>query len=246
MISINKDLCVGCTRCAKVCVTNDIEIVDGKAVSKEKTCISCGHCYSACPYSAITMPNLKGDDVEKITDTNIEASDFLSVLRSRRSMRFFTKQLIEDEKINYLLDVARATPTAKNGQDISYVVVQENMEEMRNLFLKATNREGAEYDYVSRGATCMIFIVTTNKFGNTTGVVNGSMVASNMDVAANLIGLGGFHCMFASGIGNSNEDIKAFLKLEDNQELVTCYAVGYPDFKYIRTAPREVVSATFM
>lgn len=245
MIKINNDLCVGCSRCAKVCVTNDIEIIDGKAVSKEKTCISCGHCYSACPYSAITMPNLECDDVENIKETNIEANDFLSVLKSRRSMRFFKDQLIEEDKIKYLLDVARATPTAKNGQDISYVVVQENMEEMRNLFLKATGREGAEYDYVSRGATCMIYVITTNKHGNTTGVVNGSMVASNMDIAANLIGLGGFHCMFASGIGNQNDEIKAFLNLEDNQELVTCYAVGYPDFKYIRTAPREVTKVTY-
>ncbi len=58
-VNINKDLCVNCKRCIKVCPTFSM---DEKSVSKGKTritCVKCGKCVDACPEKAIFF-HIKG------------------------------------------------------------------------------------------------------------------------------------------------------------------------------------------
>lgn len=46
-------------------------------------------------------------------------------MRSRRSIRNFKPQLVEEEKIRKLLDIARYAPTAANSQGMYYIVVSD-------------------------------------------------------------------------------------------------------------------------
>lgn len=52
---INKDLCKGCSMCAKACPMSAIEMKDKKAVIDTEKCNHCGRCISACKLSAITQ-----------------------------------------------------------------------------------------------------------------------------------------------------------------------------------------------
>ena len=54
MVHIQKDLCKGCTACARICPMGAIEIVERKAVVNEEACIGCGNCVEECPMGAIT------------------------------------------------------------------------------------------------------------------------------------------------------------------------------------------------
>lgn len=59
------ETCRGCLahRCMTACPVDAIEIRDGKAHIDAKTCVECGKCHSACPYSAIAdvrRPCIKG------------------------------------------------------------------------------------------------------------------------------------------------------------------------------------------
>lgn len=82
--AVNKDLCVGCTKCAKVCPKNIIEIVPcskqptvacsnkqkGAAARKVCTaaCIGCMKCEKVCKYGAVTVKdNLAYIDKTKCT-----------------------------------------------------------------------------------------------------------------------------------------------------------------------------------
>jgi len=47
--------CTGCGDCAKICPVKCIEIVDKKAVIKEKACIRCYCCHEFCPMKAIEI-----------------------------------------------------------------------------------------------------------------------------------------------------------------------------------------------
>ena len=53
-LKINPDKCVGCGICARNCPTQNIKIVDGKAVA-DVQCTMCYRCVSYCPKQAITL-----------------------------------------------------------------------------------------------------------------------------------------------------------------------------------------------
>ncbi|MDZ7775214.1 MAG: 4Fe-4S binding protein [Bacteroidales bacterium] len=52
-LKIDKELCIGCTHCMKVCPTEALRLRDGKAVLLANRCVDCGECFRACPVSAI-------------------------------------------------------------------------------------------------------------------------------------------------------------------------------------------------
>lgn len=60
---VDKDLCIGCTHCMKVCPTQAIRVRKGKAIILANRCVDCGECYKACPVSAI---GVEQDDLEMI------------------------------------------------------------------------------------------------------------------------------------------------------------------------------------
>ena len=51
-VTLQTDLCKGCTHCIKRCPTEAIRVRDGKAVIKSERCIDCGECIRICPYQA--------------------------------------------------------------------------------------------------------------------------------------------------------------------------------------------------
>lgn len=52
---LNKDLCVGCGKCAESCPAHIIKIENKKAVFRRKGCISCFCCQEMCPLKAISV-----------------------------------------------------------------------------------------------------------------------------------------------------------------------------------------------
>jgi len=51
-VTLQQELCMGCTHCIKRCPTEAIRVRNGKAVIKEERCIDCGECIRICPNHA--------------------------------------------------------------------------------------------------------------------------------------------------------------------------------------------------
>ena len=51
--------------------------------------------------------------------------DFFELVRTRRSIRAFKPDHVEDEKLNRILEAARLAPTAANRQPVYFVVVKD-------------------------------------------------------------------------------------------------------------------------
>ncbi|MDA3779700.1 MAG: 4Fe-4S binding protein [Bacteroidales bacterium] len=76
-LKIQKDVCVGCSRCMNVCPTEAIRIRNGKAELFEHKCIDCGECFKACPVNAIIIEQ---DDFKKIFEYKHRVALLPSVL----------------------------------------------------------------------------------------------------------------------------------------------------------------------
>lgn len=64
-VTLDKDLCKGCTNCLKHCPTEAIRIRNSKAKIIKERCIDCGECIRICPYHAKKAIT---DEYDKIFD----------------------------------------------------------------------------------------------------------------------------------------------------------------------------------
>lgn len=74
-LTIDTRKCIGCGKCAKMCLMDNISIVDRKAVETGRKCIGCGHCVSSCPKNAIRLNHKAPEDRNPVDE--IRASQLL-------------------------------------------------------------------------------------------------------------------------------------------------------------------------
>jgi nitroreductase len=169
---------------------------------------------------------------------NIEADVLLNAIKFRRSVRNFQKRPVEKEKLLRIIEAGRFTPTARNQQNVEYIVVQDNIEELEQVTVKEYNRvQGilkpiSEENFIFRGATALILTISPH-------TVNASLASANMELMAEALGLGVVYVGYFTNIAAHSEEIKRMLGLNESQKIVTCLALGYPAVKYQRTVPRK-------
>ena len=54
-LRIDTDKCIGCGKCVRMCLANNLEVKDRKVRELGAGCIKCGHCVSSCPKGAIEL-----------------------------------------------------------------------------------------------------------------------------------------------------------------------------------------------
>lgn len=264
MMNVDLEKCIGCTRCVKDCIVSDIEMVNGKAHIKNETCIKCGHCIAVCPKDAVSIDEYNMDEVKEYNKEsfNIESENLLNFIKFRRSVRNFKKRDIENEKLLKIIEAGRFTQTGSNMQDVSYIVVKDNLQELRKLVLETLNANANamladksmeryhKYAYMWMGmyknflenpdgedklffhAPALILTVAESP-------VNGALASSNMELMTNALGLGTYFSGFLLRAAQTNPKIGEFLGVKEGKSLVTCMVIGYPNIKYFRTTPRK-------
>ena len=266
MININKSNCIGCGICIKDCPVRCILVVDEKADVNNNRCMKCGHCIAICPTNAVSSDEYDMSDVveHKKEAFDIEPDRLLNFIKFRRSIRQFKDKDVEDEKIKKIIDAGRFTQTSTNSQDVSYIVVKDKKEELRELVLEGLNDLGNsilsnlndenkkfegyakswikmyqkhkenpnQKDRIFFDAPVVILVVSKTP-------VNGALASTNMELMTNTLGLGTFYSGFLVRASQANNNINAFLGLDNSNSIITALVVGYPDVKYQRTVPRK-------
>lgn len=252
-VIIDTNSCIGCGLCSKVCVAHNLEIKEKKAVTVMDGCLMCGQCSAVCPKNAVSVSGFGSGQTEKTRDVRLNPEDVLDTIRFRRSIRSFRDKEIPEEVIRQILEAGRLTHTAKNMQDVSFVVLDKEKNRIESLAVKLFRRIKPLADLfapVARntkiddhffffGAPIAIVILAENK-------TNGVLAAQNMEFVAEANGLGALYSGFFTTAANSSRKIRKALGIPKGKKAAMTLVLGYPDVKFLRSTPHRELDARYL
>ena len=246
IIQVDKNLCIGCELCTGDCPVNNIIIKEKKAVIKNQECSKCGHCEAICPKGAVTLTGFSEKTMEITEKSTLNPIDLLIALKTRRTIRQFKNSEVPLEIIQQIIEAGRVTPSAKNAQNVSYIVLSKDKEKYEEvavkffrkiqgfakLWMKAAREVVIDDNFFFKKAPIAIMVVTKDK-------VSGSLAASNMALMAESYGLGVLYSGFFTSVANYSKKLRKILNLKHSDYVVTTLVIGYPNVKYRRTTKKE-------
>lgn len=245
-IVIDQEKCVGCGLCAEDCPNRCISLENKKARADTGACIECGHCFAICPQNAVSMAGYDCADEPVVPMTEVDSDTFLAAIKSRRSIRRFTAQPVEEEKLKKILEAGRYCPTGANAQNVAFTVLGSRQAEAESICVKLF-RNGKKLgeplisflkkieisdDFFFKGAP--LVIVVSSKSG-----INAGLASAYMELTANSLGLGVLYSGFFVACAKLSGKLKKLLQLPKGHTVVSCLVIGYTDIKYRRIAPRK-------
>ena len=246
LLQIDQAKCIGCGKCQQDCPENNILLNNNRAVVRTQTCIKCGHCVAICPQAAVTMTGLAQASLSVEQTAVIEPEHLLAALRRRRSIRRFKERDIDPDTLLKIIEAGRWTPSAKNAQDVAYIVLKEELADcekiavglFRNLqgvlkwFSPVARRVAIDDHFFFKKAPVVLVVTAKNK-------INGALAASNMALMAEAQGLGVLYSGFFAQAAVLSPALRKKLELKRGEKVVTALVIGYPDVHYYRIAPKE-------
>lgn len=252
IIKIDPGTCIGCGLCVKNCVAHNIELKNNKAKTLLTQCIMCGQCAAVCPKEAIYISGYDTAPVPQKENVHLNPDAVLNVIRFRRSIRQFQKKEISAPVTAQILEAGRLTHTAKNMQDVSFTVLDQekaSIEQMAvRLFRKlkpfadlfnpmAKNNKITE-DFFFFNAPLIIVIFAKDK-------TNGILASQNMEFVAEAHGLGVLYSGFFTTAANLSPKIKKALRAPKGKKVAATLVLGYPNVKFFRSTQHEKLDVKY-
>lgn len=252
-VEIDTAKCIGCGMCARVCAAHNIEVKDKKAVLLLNDCLMCGQCTAVCPKKAVTISGYDTGQIEKKEEIRLNPEEVLDVIRFRRSIRQFKQKEIPGEVISQILEAGRLTHTAKNMQDVSFVVLdreKNRMEQMAvglfrkikpfaDLFSPMARNNKIDEHFFFFNAPAVIVILAKDK-------TNGILAAQNMEFVAEANGLGVLYSGFFTMAANASPKIRKAIGIPKGKRAAMTLVLGYPGVKFLRSVQRENLDVKYM
>ena len=247
VINIDNDKCIGCGLCVKDCPASHFEIKDNKAAIVNGLCIGCGHCYAICPNEAVSIEGADTTNIHEVVPfTKFDSEEFLKAIHSRRTMRQFKDQEIEQDKIDKIIDAGRYSPTGANAQDVCFNILGTKQDEAEKIcvslfrfgvntakkFSKGIKNLNIDDHFFFKGSKLVILVSAKSK-------LNGGLASAYMEMMAATLGIGTLYSGFFETCFSLSPKLRRLIKLPKGHELCSCMVFGYPKVKYKRTAPRN-------
>ncbi|MEG0164338.1 nitroreductase family protein [Anaerorhabdus sp.] len=252
-IYIDTSKCIGCELCIKNCVAHNIKKHEDKAEIILNDCVMCGQCAAICPKKAIKISGYDEEQIEKLQDVHLDPNTILDVIRYRRTIRQFKQDRISKEVIDQILEAGRLTHTAKNSQDVSYIVLDKEKDQIEklavNLFKKvkpfadmlspiAKNNKINDHFFFFDAPLVILVLAKSS--------TNGLLAAQNMEFISEAHGLGVLYSGYFTMAANMSSRIKKALKLPKGKKVAMTLVLGYPNVKFLRSTQHEKIDVRYM
>lgn len=260
MITINQEVCIGCGKCVSDCFPREIKLVDKKAQTRGKRCIECGHCIAVCPVNAITLEGYDMDEVleAKEHNVNLDPETYLNHMKFRRSIRKFKDTAVSKEEIETILDAGRFSPTGGNMQNVSYTVIMNEIDSVKDKIFEelkamgeAAKKSGNPIswysvlwikmyeEYKKAGTDRLFFQAPAVIVVSSDSPQSGCLAAAHMETMIYSMGLGMLYSGFSQRAINHSAELREYLQIKEGYEVQTVLIIGHPDVSYVRTVPRK-------
>ena len=207
-------------------------------------------------WSVLCSLSISGYDTKPITQNgtvHLNPHEVLDVIRFRRTIRQFQKKEIPHAVLEQILEAGSLTHTAKNMQDVSFVVLEKEkdaVEQMAVRLFKKLKPFADLFSPIARlnkihphffffQAPTVIVILAKDK-------TNGILAAQNMEFVAEANGLGVLFSGFFTSSANISPKIKKALNVPKGKKVAATLVLGYPGVKFLRSAPREKPDVRYM
>ncbi|WP_029893240.1 nitroreductase family protein [Desulfohalovibrio reitneri] len=123
--SIDKESCTQCGLCIQDCFPGVIQFGEDQfpELVNEGKCIRCQHCLAICPTGAVSILGREPEDSVALKGNLPEPSELDTLIRGRRSVRFYKDEDVDPQLLRGVLDTTWHAPTGVNAQAVQLTVI---------------------------------------------------------------------------------------------------------------------------
>ncbi|MGQ9468279.1 MAG: nitroreductase family protein [Nitrososphaerales archaeon] len=144
--------------------------------------------------------------------------DVLEAIKTRRSIRRYRKDPIQEGLIFKILEAGRWAPSAGNSQPWHFILIKDEQ-------IKRSVAEATTYGKFLAEAPIGIAVVISPE-ASTHPVEDGAIATQNMLLAAHALGLGA--CWIGSYGSVYEEKVKEILNIPKEKRLLSIISIGFP------------------
>lgn len=235
MVTIDKNLCIGCNTCQRLCPMG--VFVKGEKtpeVHPRRRCIECMHCAGACPKKAIRFDSLTVEETYPPKATE----PLEDLIRSRRSIRNFSDKLPEKAVVQKALDLANYAPSGKNQRAYRYTVIwgKDKVLELRDKCMALCEEFGEapelpkllKYgtDLLTCGAPIMVVLWSPDDCLNP--VLDAAVAMAQLELILVSEGLGTCWGGYLRQVSDRFGEIREYLGIPEGCHVRCALMAGYP------------------
>lgn len=144
----------------------------------------------------------------------------LQLIKSRRSIRKFTGQAVDDETLEQIIEAGTWAPSGLNNQPWKVAVI-------RNPSTRMAIAPLTRYASIIEGAPVLLalFLDTSASYDRTKDIQAMGAFIQNMLLAIHALGLGG---VWLGEILKNKQEVSRILNAPDSFELMAVIALGHP------------------
>jgi nitroreductase len=145
----------------------------------------------------------------------------IDAIKTRKSVRAYRDQPVEDDKLNLILEAGRLAPSAANRQEWRFVIVREK--ETREKIVQAAGNQ----EFIGEAPVVIVACAETDgrimKCGQACYPIDVAIALDHITLTAVELGLG------SCWIGHFDEGkVKEILEIPDRIRVVEIMPLGYP------------------